>query len=59
MRYIVQILEVWIQSVMIEAETLEEARKLAYEEGQGTPIDNSLEYSHTLEDIEYISIQED
>jgi hypothetical protein len=46
-KYIVQIREVHIQEVLIEAESEQEAiNKVA--DGDGQYLDNSLEYSHTL-----------
>jgi len=46
--YTVEVPEVWYQSVSIEANSEEEAKKLVMS-GEGTILDSSLEYSHTLD----------
>ncbi len=47
-RFNVSVREVHIQQISVIAESSEEAIHLV-EEGEGTPLDNTLEYSHTLE----------
>ena len=47
-KYVVYVREVHVQAVEIDAETVEDARKLV-QDGEGYYIDDSLEYSHCLE----------
>jgi hypothetical protein len=48
--YLIEVPEVWYQTVRVEgAHSREEALALA-KAGEGVPLDNALEYSHTVED---------
>lgn len=55
-RYMVLRREVWVQPVMIDAETPEEARRMVAN-GGGTELDNHLEYSHVMP-VENWSVEE-
>jgi hypothetical protein len=49
--FLVRVPEVWYQTVRIEAETEDEAIEQV-QEGNGEEVDNTLEYSSTLEPSE-------
>jgi len=54
MRYIVEVREVWVQPVEVEASSEEEAKKKV-QQGEGTALEDRFEFSHTL-DPEYWSV---
>ena len=56
--YIVNVREVWIQPVQIEADTKEEALKKVLN-GEGEYGINALEYSHTQDDSTDWEIEEE
>lgn len=55
--FVLAVREVWVQLFEIEAESKEDAKTRVHR-GEGTAVDNSLEYSHTL-DPETWTVDED
>lgn len=49
-KYHVDIQEIWVQTMEIEAESSEEAVDLVLA-GNGEVVDDALEYSHTLDSV--------
>ena len=47
--YLVSVPEVWVQVVLIEAESEEDALQLV-KQGNGENLEDQFEYSHTLDD---------
>lgn len=47
-KYYVDMREVWIQTVVVEAESREDAIAAAAE-GEGEPVDGAFEYSYSLD----------
>ena len=56
MRYIVEVKEVWVQPVEVEASSPEEAKRKV-QQGEGTALEDRFEFSHTL-DPEHWGVEE-
>ena len=54
--YRVILKEIWYQPVEVEAKSITEAIQKA-KSGRGTPIEDSFEYSHTLNDIDPAQVE--
>jgi trans-aconitate methyltransferase len=51
-KYRVKIPEVHYQTVEIEADSPEQAASLVFNDGEGDYLDDHLEFSHTLEEVD-------
>lgn len=56
-KYIINVREVWVQMISIEANSKEEALDLVCQ-GKGEEIDDTLEFSHLM-DKEYWTVDKD
>lgn len=56
-KFHVKVPEVWIQTVEVEADSRDEAIRRVLG-GDGTYLDNTLEYSHTMAQADWYDAQE-